>query len=292
MSGLEGSWQHEYITTNGINLHYVTQGEGELMLMLHGFPEFWYSWRHQIPEFAKDFKVVALDLRGYNESDKPSKQSAYVMDEFIKDIEGVIKGLGYDRCVLVGHDWGGAIAWSFAYAHPDMVQRLIVLNLPHPAKFAEGFRTPQQLLRSAYIFFFQLPLLPELLLQALDYQSIETAFKGMAVNKSAITQADIEAYKNAAAKRGALTATLNYYRNVWQQGLLSHNWGILDVPTLMIWGEDDTALGKELTYGTEAYVRDFQIKYISNCSHWVQQEQPQLVNQYMREFLAPLLAHS
>lgn len=292
MSGLEGSWQHEYITTNGIKLHYVTQGKGELMLMLHGFPEFWYSWRHQIPEFAKDFKVVALDLRGYNESDKPSKQSAYIMDEFIKDIEGVIKGLGYDRCVLVGHDWGGAIAWSFAYAHPDMVERLIVLNLPHPAKFAEGFRTPQQLLRSAYIFFFQLPLLPELLLQASDYQPIESAFKGMAVNKSAITQADIEAYKNAAAKRGALTATLNYYRNFWQQGLLSHNWGILEVPTLMIWGEDDTALGKELTYGTEAYVRDFQIKYISNCSHWVQQEQPQLVNQYMREFLAPLLAHS
>ena len=292
MSGLEGSWQHEYITTNGINLHYVTQGEGELMLMLHGFPEFWYSWRHQIPEFAKDFKVVALDLRGYNESDKPSQQSAYVMNEFIKDIEGVIKGLGYDRCVLVGHNWGGAIAWSFAYAHSDMVERLIVLNLPHPAKFAEGFRTPQQLLRSAYIFFFQLPLLPELLLQASDYQPIESAFKGMAVNKSAFTQADIEAYKDAAAKRGALTATLNYYRNVWQQGLLSHNWGILEVPTLMIWGEDDTALGKELTYGTEAYVRDFQIKYIPNCSHWVQQEQPQLVNQYMREFLAPLLAHS
>lgn len=290
MSGLEGSWQHEYITTNGIKLHYVTQGEGELMVMLHGFPEFWYSWRHQIPEFAQNFKVVAVDLRGYNESDKPSKQSAYVMDEFIKDIEGVIKGLGYDRCVLVGHDWGGAIAWSFAYAHPDMVERLIVLNLPHPAKFAEGFRTPQQLLRSAYIFFFQLPLLPELLLQASDYQPIESAFKGMAVNKSAFTQADIEAYKDAAAKRGALTATLNYYRNVWQQGLLNYNWGILEVPTLMIWGEDDTALGKELTYGTEAYVRDFQIKYISNCSHWVQQEQPQLVNQYMREFLAPLLS--
>lgn len=292
MSGLENSWQHEYITTNGVKLHYVTQGEGELMLMLHGFPEFWYSWRHQIPEFAQDFKVVALDLRGYNESDKPSKQSAYVMDEFIKDIEGVIKGLGYEKCILVGHDWGGAIAWSFAYAHPEMVERLIVLNMPHPAKFAQGIRTPQQLLRSAYIFFFQLPLLPELLIQAADYQPIETAFKGMAINKSAFTQADIEAYKDAAAKRGALTATLNYYRNVWQQGLLNHNWGVLDVPTLIIWGEADTALGKELTYGTEAYVRDFQIKYIPNCSHWVQQEQPQLVNQYMREFLAPLLAHS
>jgi pimeloyl-ACP methyl ester carboxylesterase len=251
MSGLEGSWQHEYIMTNGIKLHYVTQGEGELMLMLHGFPEFWYSWRHQIPEFAKDFKVVALDLRGYNESDKPSEQSAYVMAEFIKDVEGVIKGLGYDRCVLVGHDWGGAIAWSFAYAHPEMVERLIVLNIPHPAKFAQGLRTPQQLLRSAYIFFFQLPLLPELLVQASDYQAIETAFKGMAVNKSAFTQADIGAYKDAAAKRGALTATLNYYRNVWQQGLLNYNWGVLEVPTLMIWGEADTALGKELTYGTE-----------------------------------------
>lgn len=292
MSVLSGSWKHEYITTNGVKLHYVTQGEGPLMLMLHGFPEFWYSWRHQIPEFANDFKVVALDLRGYNDSDKPQDKSAYVMAEFILDVEGVIKGLGYEKCVLVGHDWGGAIAWSFAYAHPEMVERLIVLNIPHPAKFAQGFRTPQQLLRSSYIFLFQLPGLPELLLQASDYQALETAFKGMAVNKSAFTQADIDAYKDAAAKRGAMTAALNYYRNVGQQGLLSSDWSVLEVPTLMIWGENDTALGKELTYGTEAYVRDFRIKYIPNCSHWVQQEQPQLVNQYMREFLEPLLRQS
>ncbi len=289
MSVLEGSWKHEYIITNGVKLHYVTQGEGPLMLMLHGFPEFWYSWRHQIPEFAKDFKVVALDLRGYNDSDKPKEQSAYVMDQFIKDVEGAIKGLGYDRCVLVGHDWGGAIAWSFAYAHPEMVERLIVLNIPHPAKFAQGLRTPQQLLRSSYMFLFQLPWLPELLVQSSDYQAIESAFKGMAVDKSTFTQADIDAYKDALAKRGALTATLNYYRNFWQQRLLNSDWSVLEVPTLMIWGEKDTALGKELTYGTEAYVRNFQIKYIPNCSHWVQQEQPQLVNQYMREFLEPLL---
>ncbi len=286
MSVIEGSWKHEYITTNGIKLHYVTQGEGPLMLMLHGFPEFWYSWRHQIPEFAKYFKVVALDLRGYNDSDKPKEQSAYVMNEFVKDVAGVIKGLGYEKCVLVGHDWGGAIAWNFAYEHPQMVERLIILNLPHPAKFAQGFRTLQQLLRSSYIFFFQLPLIPELLIQSGDYQPIETAFKGMAINKSAFTKADIDAYKDAAGKRGALTAMLNYYRNVFQQRLIGQNWGILEVPTLMIWGEKDTALGKELTYGTEAYVRDFQIKYIPNCSHWVQQEQPELVNQYMREFLA------
>ncbi len=285
MSVLEGSWQHAYITTNGVKLHYVTQGEGDLMLMLHGFPEFWYSWRHQIPEFAKDYKVVALDLRGYNDSDKPADKSAYVMDEFILDVEGVIKGLGYDKCILVGHDWGGAIAWNFAYAHPEMVERLIILNLPHPAKFAEGIRNPQQLLRSSYMFFFQIPWLPEFLIQSSDYQPIETAIKGMAVNKSAFSKEDLEAYKDAAAKRGAMTATLNYYRNIFQQRMTSQDWSVLEVPTLMIWGEKDTALGKELTYGTEAYVRDFQIKYIPDCSHWVQQEQPQLVNQYIREFL-------
>lgn len=284
MTMLQGTWQHEYMITNGIKLHYVTQGSGPLMLMLHGFPEFWYSWRKQIPEFAKDYKVVALDLRGYNESDKPQEQSAYVMSEFIKDVEGVIKGLGYDRCVLVGHDWGGAIAWSFAYAHPELLERLIILNLPHPAKFSEGLRTPQQLLRSWYAFFFQLPLLPELALQAIDYAIIGKIFTEMAINKNAFTSADIEAYKDAAARRGALTAMINYYRNVFFS-LGQRQWGILDLPTLMIWGEEDTALGKELTYGTEAYVRDFQIKYIPNCSHWVQQEQPELVNQYMREFL-------
>lgn len=289
MSVLEGPWKHSSLVSDGIKLHYVTQGDGPLMLMLHGFPEFWYSWRHQIPEFAEDFKVVALDLRGYNLSDKPHDPSAYTMEELVLDIEGVIQELGYDRCVLVGHDWGGAIAWHFAYAHPERVERLIVLNLPHPAKFQEGLRTPQQLLRSWYIFLFQLPWLPEFLLQWADYQPIAAAFKSMAVNKRAFTQADLEAYKNAAAQRGALTAMLNYYRNIFQ-GTLDRQWGVLEVPTLMIWGEEDTALGKELTYGTEAYVKDFRIHYIPHCSHWVQQEQPQLVNQYMREFLASPIA--
>jgi epoxide hydrolase 4 len=285
MQSLE-TWQHDYIISNGIRLHYVTQGEGPLMLMLHGFPEFWYSWRKQIPEFAQNYKVVALDLRGYNDSEKPTDKSAYVMAEFIKDVEGVIRGLGYDRCVLVGHDWGGAIAWNFAYAHPEMVEKLIILNLPHPAKFAEGLRTPQQLLRSSYIFFFQLPWLPELLVQASGYQIVTAALTGMAVNKNAFSDSDLAAYREAVAKPGALTAMLNYYRNTFEQGLTNRDWGVLNVPTLMIWGEDDTALGKELTYGTEAYVKNFQIRYIPNCSHWVQQERPDLVTQYMREYLA------
>jgi pimeloyl-ACP methyl ester carboxylesterase len=279
------TWTHDFIATNGIKLHYVTQGSGPLMLFLHGFPEFWYSWRHQIPEFAKNHKVVALDLRGYNESAKPEEQSAYVMAEFVKDIQGVIEGLGYDHAILVGHDWGGAIAWNVAYDHPELIDRLIILNIPHPAKFAQGLLTPQQLLRSSYIFFFQLPWIPEWLIQANDFGLLEQSFRGMTVNKNAFTAADITAYKTAFARPGALTAALNYYRNAFQQRILNTSWPVLEVPTLMIWGEDDLPLGKELTYGTEHYVRDFRIKYIPHCSHWVQQEQPKLVNQYIRDFL-------
>ena len=278
--------QHDYLVTNGIRLHYVTQGDGPLMLLLHGFPEFWYSWRHQIPEFAKDYKVVALDLRGYNDSEKPAETSAYALSELIKDVEGAIRTLGYDQCVLVGHDWGGAIAWSFADTYPDLLSKLIVLNLPHPAKFAEGLRTPQQLLRSWYIALFQLPALPELILQAGDYAAIRSIFRDQAINPNAFTEADLDEFAAAAAKPGALTSMVNYYRNILQgEGLLNQSWNVLSVPTLMIWGEDDVALGKELTYGTEQYVTDFKIHYIPNCSHWVQQEQPELVNQYMREFL-------
>ncbi|WP_013320528.1 alpha/beta fold hydrolase [Gloeothece verrucosa] len=284
---LQKDWQEDLIKTNGVNLHYVSAGQGKLILFLHGFPEFWYSWRHQITEFSTDHKVVALDLRGYNDSDKPSSPDAYKLSELVEDIKGVIQGLGYENCILVGHDWGGAIAWQFAYTHPEMVEKLIVLNLPHPAKFVEGIRTPQQLLKSWYIFFFQTPLLPEWLLQANDYQVIESSFKMMAINKNAFSQEDINAYKDAAAKRGALTAMINYYRSTLS-GLFNRplkDWGILEIPTLMIWGENDIALGKELTYGTEIYVKDLTLKYIPNCSHWVQQEQPQLVNQYIREFL-------
>ncbi|MEL7507305.1 MAG: alpha/beta hydrolase [Cyanobacteria bacterium J06554_1] len=281
------TWSHGKITTNGIQLHYVTQGEGPLMLLLHGFPEFWYSWRHQIPEFARDHKVVALDLRGYNDSDRPQSRSAYHMDELVADVKGAIASLGYDRCILVGHDWGGAIAWQFVYRYPAQVDRLIILNLPHPAKFAQGLRTWQQLARSWYILFFQLPLLPELLLQANLSRSMEQTFRGMAIDKSAFSDADIKAYTTALAKPGALTAALNYYRNLLPLLLSPTDWPILfKTRTLMIWGENDVALGKELTEGTEDYVQDFQIRYIPNCSHWVQQEQPQLVNQYIRTFLA------
>ena len=285
--------EHRFIKTNGIQLHSLSKGDGKLMLMLHGFPEFWYSWRHQITEFAQSYHTVAVDLRGYNESEKPPQVEAYAMSELIADIKGLIEALGYQDCILVAHDWGAAIAWEFAYAYPQMVEKLIVMNMPHPAKFVAGLKTPQQLYKSWYVFFFQIPFLPEFFLQLNNYQAIANSFKNMAVNKNAFSEADLIAYRHAAAKPGALTAMLNYYRCIFKSLFLGNDlqWQILDIPTLTIWGEADTALGKVLTYGTETYVKDWQIKYIPNCSHWVQQEQPALTNRYIQDFLSPV-AHT
>ncbi|MEM1281393.1 MAG: alpha/beta hydrolase [Cyanobacteria bacterium P01_H01_bin.152] len=282
--------QHQFIRTNGIRLHYVTQGQGPLLLFLHGFPEFWYTWRHQIPVFAEFFKVVAVDLRGYNDSDKPTAVSDYVMSELVKDISELITALGFDTCYLVGHDWGGGIAWSVAYAHPEQVAKLVILNCPHPQRFLEGFANPMQWWRSAYMGFFQLPWLPELLLAANNYRFIDTAFDNMAVNRSAITLADIQAFKTAIARPGALQAGLNYYRNLLSPLWSQSEWSVLEVPTLMIWGEDDPAFESHLAAGTEEYVRDFHLRYIDNCGHWVPQEYPTLVNQYMAEFFGVAVA--
>jgi len=280
-------FKHGFIKTNQINLHYVSQGMGKLMLMLHGFPEFWYSWRHQIAEFASDYHVVAVDMRGYNDSDKPKDVSAYQMSELLADVRGVINGLGYEDCILVAHDWGGVIAWNFVYEYPEMIEKLIVMNLPHPAKLFEGLKTWTQLQKSWYIFAFQIPWLPELIFQANNYQAIASIFVDMAIDKSAFPPEVLTKFQNAAAKPGALTAMINYYRANFKffSKNTAKDWNISNIPTLMIWGEADTALGKELTYGTSLYVRNIQIKYIQDCSHWVQQERPELVNQYLRSFL-------
>jgi pimeloyl-ACP methyl ester carboxylesterase len=279
------TWQHQFIDTNGIRLHYVTQGTGPLLLCLHGFPEFWYSWRHQIPVFADSFTVVALDLRGYNDSDTPEAVRDYAMTELVKDIEGVIMGLGYDRCFLAGHDWGGAIAWNVAYDRSDLIEKLMILNCPHPQRFMDGLSYPGQWFRSAYMAFFQLPWLPETVLKMNDYQFLLQAFDNLAVNRSAISETDMQAYKTAIAKPGALQAGLNYYRNLFSPPLWRREWPILEVPTLMIWGEDDPAFESTLAADTEDYVRDFHLRYIPQCGHWVTQEYPDLVNQYMAEFL-------
>jgi pimeloyl-ACP methyl ester carboxylesterase len=286
----DAPFKHRRVRASGVELHCVELGardDAPLMLFLHGFPEFWYSWRHQMREFADDFHVVAPDLRGYNTSDKPAGRGAYGLDKLVDDVRALIVNLGYDKCVLVGHDWGGAIAWQFAHTHPEMLDKLVVMNLPHPVRFYEGLATAAQLRRSWYIFFFQLPWLPEKLLSRDRYRTIAELFEKEAKNPDAFSDEDLEAYRQAASQPGALTAMLNYYRNILLQAFSfdPDDYTPLEVPTLLIWGEDDSALGKELTYGTERFVRDLQIAYIPECSHWVQQDRPAIVNRHMRSFV-------
>ncbi|MCG8353455.1 MAG: alpha/beta hydrolase [Chloroflexales bacterium] len=283
--------QHGYIQVNGIRMHYVAAGEGPPLLLLHGFPEFWYSWRHQIAALSRHFTVIAPDMRGYNETDKPNW--GYEVDVLVSDMIELLHRFGYERAIVVGHDWGGAIAWALAITYPHRVERLIVLNCPHPALFTQALRSnPRQMLRSLYFGLFQLPWLPEALIRANDYALIDQIFRGQSIRKDAFSAEDIEMFKDAISKPGALTAALNWYRAVGRGGGLSLRRGVenrIETPTLLIWGEEDQALGKELTYNTDQFVSNLQVRYIPQCSHWVQQEQPELVNRYIIEFLDDLI---
>jgi epoxide hydrolase 4 len=280
------TWQHRDIITNGIRMHYVTQGEGPLVVLLHGFPEFWYSWRYQIPVLAEHgYRVVAPNLRGYNESDKPRK--GYDMGTLLLDIVGLIQALGYEKAIIVGHDWGGALAWSFAIRYPAMTERLVVLNMAHPGAMMREFRTLKQLRKSWYIFAFQLPWLPEYLLLRNHASAIGRLIREAALQKGAFPDEETAKYQQAMSQPGSMTAALNYYRQVFRRLPTSYTGGTYDVnvPTLLIWGEHDIALGIELTTGLERWVKLLEFRPIPDSGHWVQQEQPQKVNQYILDFL-------
>lgn len=282
--------ERRYVRINGIQMHYVTAGSGPTVVLLHGFPEFWYSWRKQIAALSDSFTVVAPDLRGYNETDKPSW--GYETDVLTADVIGLIDALGVDKVYLAGHDWGGALAWNVGISYPQRLHKLAVLNCPHPAVFATALRTNRrQMLRSWYMAFFQLPWLPEWAFRADNYALIERAFRGMARRKNTFSDEDIARYKEAISKPGALTSAINWYRGAFKRtgALATSDTSAamqVTVPTLLIWGEDDDALGKELTYDTGRYVPNLDITYIPNCSHWVQQECPDEVNSSLRAFFS------
>jgi pimeloyl-ACP methyl ester carboxylesterase len=283
-------WKHVELEANGIRFHCVAQGEGDLVVLLHGFPEYWYSWRHQIPWLSRRFKVVAPDMRGYGDSGKPEGVTSYSMDKLVGDVKGIIEAFGYTKAHVVSHDWGGAVAWVFAIAYPQYLDRLVVMNAPHPAVFAKNLAgNPMQLLRSWYMFFFQIPYLPEALLSSHDFYFLKRSFKGWAINKDAFSDEDLKELAGAAARPGALTGGINYYRAMMRNRAflaVRDSFPKIARPTLLIWAEDDKALGKELTYGLDRYFTgELRIRYIPNCSHWVQQEQPLVVNQYLDEFL-------
>ncbi len=280
---------HDFATVNGVRLHYVRAGSGPLVLLLHGFPEFWYSWRYQIDALAEDYTVVAVDQRGYNTSSKPQSVRAYRVSELVQDVRELIPALGFSTATVVGHDWGGVVAWCFAAQHPGLVQRLAVLNLPYPALMYRAFLTNwRQRMRSWYMLFFQLPWLPELLLRRKNFAFMVDAFRSwMRQGPGTFSAADAEHYRAAWSQPGSLTAMINWYRAVFRYDQRA-NWTLaheqISVPSLLIWGTADVSLGQELTYGTERYVPDLRIRYLSGISHWVQQEAPDAVNAALREF--------
>ncbi|XP_053725465.1 epoxide hydrolase 4 isoform X1 [Synchiropus splendidus] len=286
--------QRSHTTTSqesGLRFHYVAAGERgkPLMLFLHGFPEFWFSWRYQLREFKSEFRVVAVDMRGYGESDLPLSSESYRFDYLVTDVKDIVEYLGYNRCCLVGHDWGGTIAWLFAIHYPEMVTKLIVLNCPHPSVFADyALRHPSQLLKSSHYFFFQLPCFPELMLSINDFKAVRSLFTsrstGIGRKGRWLTTEDLEAYLYALSQPGALTGALNYFRNVFSSLPLNQNH--VRAPVLLLWGERDAFLEQEMAEACRLYIRNhFRLNIISGASHWLQQDQPDIVNTLIWTFL-------
>lgn len=284
------TWRHRDIVTNGIRMHYVTQGEGPLVVLLHGFPEFWYCWRHQISFLAEmGYTVVAPDLRGYNDTDRP--RSGYDVPTLLSDIGGLIKGLGQEKAIIVGHDWGGALAWVFAMRYPHMTQRLIVLNAPHPWALQRELRTLKQLRKSWYVFAFQIPWLPETILSYNHAAVIGRVMYKTAMQKDAFPPEVLIQYRIAMSKPGAMKAALNYYRATARRGGYglrgtgARTRATIDIPTLLIWGEQDVALGIDLTKDLEQWVHNIEVRRIPDSGHWVQEEKPETVNAFIAQFL-------
>jgi pimeloyl-ACP methyl ester carboxylesterase len=284
----QGAWTHDQVVVNGIRLHYVEAGSGPLVVLLHGFPEFWYSWRHQIPALAAaGYHVVAPDMRGYNRSEKPPGVTSYRIEPLTDDVIALIRHVGAERATVVGHDWGGVVAWNVPVRAPEMVERLIVLNAPHPAAFARALRGSSQLLRSWYVYAFQLPALPELLLSAFNFAMLGRLLRVDPVHRGAFTADDIRRYKRALGRPGALTAAINYYRAAVRRNpaALLRDPGRIDAPALLIWGEQDRALGLQLTEGLERWAPNIRVERIPDASHWVQNDTPRRANELMLGFL-------
>ena len=302
---MQPSITHETADVNGVTLHYAKAGSGRLMLFLHGFPEFWYAWKDQLAEFGKDHLAVAPDLRGYNLSSKPEGVDQYRMPLLVEDVRALAARLGASpsrKFVLVGHDWGGVVAWATAMAHPDLIEKLIIVNAPHPAIFQREIQNnPAQQKASAYMLLFRSPE-AEKTLSANDHETLVRIVLGEGLKQGHFNEADKKAYLEAWSQPGALTGGLNYYR-ASQAGPAAapgaspavsgqpsgNNFGQaiakIHVPTLVIWGEKDTALLTGNLDGLEAHVTALTIKRIPDGTHWVVHEQGELVNRYIREFL-------
>ncbi len=274
--------------TNGVNLHVVMAGpsDGPLVLLLHGFPEFWYGWRRQIPALAAaGYHVWAPDQRGYNRSDKPAGVGAYGIETLAKDIVGLIDASGREQVYLVGHDWGAAVAWWVAGRYPERVKKLAILNVPHPAVMQRTvWEDAEQRKKSWYIFFFQLPWLPEKSLSDNGYTNAIRALKGSS-RRGTFSDDDLIAYRQAWSQPGALTGMLNWYRAAVRNQGTGVGLGRIRVPTLMIWGANDVALSRTMAQPSIDLCDDGRLVFLEEASHWVQHEEPEMVNRLLLEFL-------
>jgi pimeloyl-ACP methyl ester carboxylesterase len=286
--------EHEYADVNDMRLHYVTAGKGKLIMFLHGFPEFWYEWKNQLAEFGRDYRAVAPDMRGYNLSSKPVEVERYRMKHLVEDVRALAEHLGYKSFILVGHDWGGAVAWPFAMRHPECLEKLIVINAPHPVTFLRELHdNPAQQKASQYILVHRTSEAEDILARNSYAILIDNVTKD-GIEQGYFTDEDNTAYIDAWSQPGALTGGLNYYRAAHLGSFTGEtddslsvdpSLFMVEVPTLVIWGEKDKWLLTGNLEGLETYVPDLTIKRIPDGSHWVIHEKPGLVNSYIREFI-------
>jgi pimeloyl-ACP methyl ester carboxylesterase len=286
-----------YAEVNGVRLHYVAAGDGPLMLFLHGFPEFWMAWREALGEFCRDHFVVAPDLRGYNLSGKPEGVKAYRPHEIVEDIHQLIHLLDRGPAVLVAHDWGGAVAWNFAAQYPNHVRKLVIINSPHPMMFLrELSQNPAQQAASDYMLLFQLDKAERVLAQD-DYARLRRQLDDWKRSPNPPDAATLQAYFAAWTQPGALTAMINWYRASPVRPMapddpliaalaLRKSEFVVNVPTLVIWGERDVALLPSLLDGLGEYVPDLRIERVAEGSHWVAHEYPERVHALIRDFIA------
>lgn len=285
-------WRHQFVEANQLRFHCVTQGQGELVLLLHGFPEFWYSWRYQIPVMSRYFQVVVPDLRGYNDSDKPSQ--GYDLETLTQDIVGLIQSLGFDRAHIVGHDWGGTIGWNVAQKFPELVQSLVVLSAPHPTVGWKHLTNSLENFRKSWPYLaFQVPAIPEWLLQQDLTGFLRNWFQQNAIRKAEFSAETLALYRDALMKKGALPAALNYYRQWLNPGhwltRIQEKVKPIQVPTLLLWGAEDHNLSPHLMQElAPLFTTPPLLKIVPECGHWIQQEVPQLVNLELLNFLKPL----
>ncbi|KAH7972521.1 hypothetical protein HPB52_013003 [Rhipicephalus sanguineus] len=254
-----------------VTLHYVSAGSRDkpLVLLLHGFPDFWFSWKYQILDLKKDFWVVVPDLRGYGQSSKPASVDDYQVSKLVEDVHGLVKSLGRQKVTVIGHDWGAPIAWSFATKHEDMVKKLIIINGPHPVAMQRQLHNSlEQIFKSWYIVAFQLPCVAEAFLSVNDMQALDELH-------AVYSDEEREAFKYTFGKPGALTGPINYYRASFQR-LSSGGFKFrrLAVPVLIVWGRRDTALTEGVAVLNLDYATGGRVEYMSDAGHWVQRERP------------------